>query len=290
MNLLYITFGSRIDIHYQANFSMLSFFKESQEIDSITVMTDAPAFYGHLAPRVRLIVIDDKTLTEWRGPYDFLWRIKLKALGLLAEQLGEKPIVYLDTDTFLFGPAAEFKNLLSTNALLHENEGTLPSLRTKTERRTWQQIQGKSFGGVTISAKHSMWNAGVVAIPGNRNAQAIALALVLCDAMCEAPIRRRLVEQLALSVALEETYSVVAAKNWVGHYWGNKAEWNDVIAEFFLNHFLTGSSFEHEIESIKSFDFYRIPLRKRRSRMHERWVRLADKLYPFRDVVHLKRS
>ena len=290
MNLLYITFGSRIEIHYQAHFSMLSFLKESQQIDSIAVITDAPAFYKRLAPHVRLIVIDDKTLTEWRGPYDFFWRIKLRAIGLLAEQLGEKPIVYLDTDTFLFGPAAEFKDLLSTNALMHENEGTLPSLKTKTERRMWQQIQSKSFGGVTISAKHSMWNAGVVAIPGNRNAQAIALALALCDAMCEQVVRRRLVEQLALSVALDETYSVVAAENWVGHYWGNKAEWNDVIAQFFLSHFLTGSSFEHQIESLKSFDFHRIPIRKRRSRMHERWVGLADKLYPFRDVVHLKQS
>ena len=59
MNLLYITFGSRIDIHYQANFSMLSFLKESEHIDSITVMTDAPAFYGRLAPHIRLTVIDD---------------------------------------------------------------------------------------------------------------------------------------------------------------------------------------------------------------------------------------
>lgn len=290
MNLLYITFGSRIDIHYQANFSMLSFLKEPQHIDSITVITDAPAFYGRLAPHVRLMVIDDKTLTEWRGPHDFLWRIKLKALGLLAEQLGETPIVYLDTDTFLFGQPAEFKNLLGSNALMHENEGTLPSLKTKTERRTWQQLQGKSFGGVTISARHRMWNAGVVAIPGNRNVQAIALALALCDAMCEEPVRRRLVEQLALSVALDETYSMVAAENWVGHYWGNKAEWNDAIAHFFLDHFLKGSSFEHEVESIKSFDFHSIPLRRRRSRMYARLVGLAGKLYPFRDVVHLKRS
>jgi hypothetical protein len=235
-------------------------------------------------------VVDDKTLTEWRGPHDFFWRIKIKALGLLAEQLGEKPIVYLDTDTFLFGPAVELKNHLSTNALMHANEGTLPSLKTKTERRTWQKVQGKSFGGVTISAKHTMWNAGVVAIPGHRNAQAIALALALCDAMCEQPVRRRLVEQLALSVALDETYSLVAAENWVGHYWGNKPEWNDAIVQFFLNHLLRGSSSDHEIESIKSFDFHSIPLLKRRSRMHERLVRLAGKLYPFRDVVHLKRS
>jgi len=290
MNLLYLTFGPQIEIHYQANFSILSFLKDSQQIDSITVMTDAPAFYRRLVPHVRLIVLDDKVLTDWRGPHDFLWRIKLRAIGLLVEQLGEKPIVYLDSDTFLFGSAAEFKDVLRTNALMHENEGTLPSLKTKTERRMWQQIQSKSFGGVTISSKHCMWNAGVVAIPGNRNAQTVALALTLCDAMCKEVVRRRLVEQLALSVALDEAYSLVAAQNWVAHYWGNKPEWNDVIARFCLGHFLKGSSFEQEIESIKSFDFHRIPLRKRRSRMHQRWVGLADKLYPFRDVVHLKRS
>ena len=288
MNLLYITFGPRLEIHHQAAFSMLSFLTQKDQIHSITLITDAPEFYGHVRDRIELIAITPDTLKEWRGPHDFFWRIKIKAMEHLALKLGEKPIVYLDTDTFLFGDGAAMARRLTTEAFMHENEGALGTLKTKTERRMSAQIVGKVFGGVTIGAGHAMWNAGVVAVPGTKNLKAIQLALSICDDMCAADVERRLVEQFALSVALAESYPLHAGAEFIGHYWGNKAGWNEVITKFFLENYLRKASDEKELEALRAFDFFSEPLRTRRSSAHARWVRMLDGLYPPKGVVYVK--
>lgn len=289
MNLLYITFGPRLEIHHQAAFSMLSFLTQKDHIHSITLITDAPEFYGHVRDHIKLITVTPDTLKEWRGPHDFFWRIKIKALEHLALQLGEKPMVYLDTDTFLFGDGGAMARRLTTEAFMHENEGALATLKTKTERRMSAQIVSKAFGGVTIRGDHAMWNAGVVAVPGTNNLKAIQLALSICDDMCAADVERRLVEQFALSVALAESYPLHAGADFIGHYWGNKAGWNEVITKFFLEHYLTNIPFEAEIEAMRAFDFFSVPVRTRRSSAHAGWTRMVDGLYPPKGVVYVKR-
>ena len=57
MNLLYITFGPRLEIHHQAAFSILSFLTHPAEVHSITLITDAPEFYGHVQAHINLIAI-----------------------------------------------------------------------------------------------------------------------------------------------------------------------------------------------------------------------------------------
>lgn len=288
MNLLYITFGPRLEIHHQAAFSMLSFLTQKEHIHSITLITDAPEFYGHVRDHIELIAVTPDTLKEWRGPHDFFWRIKIKALEHLALKLGEKPIVYLDTDTFLFGDGGVMAKRLTTEAFMHENEGALATLKTKTERRMSAQIVGKAFGGVTIRGDHAMWNAGVVAVPGANNLKAIQLALSTCDDMCAADVERRLVEQFALAVALAETYPLHAGAEFIGHYWGNKAGWNEVITKFFLENYLRNFSYEKELEALRTFDFFSEPLRTRRSSAHARWIRMLNGLYPPKGVVYVK--
>jgi hypothetical protein len=286
MNLLYITFGSHPEIYYQANFSVLSFLKEKQHIDSITIITDKLEFYKNLAEHINLIPITPETLIAWRGKHDFLWRIKIKALELLALQLGEIPIVYLDTDTFLMGDAEEFRKQLGDAACMNVNEGPISALKTKTERKMWKQIKDRTFGGITISKECAMWNAGVVAIPGQNNLKAISLALSICDDMCEQNVERRLVEQVALSVALAEFYILKPSDIWIGHYWGNKPGWNNAITKFFIDNHLQGLSLEEEIEIIKTFDFFSLPLFTKRSRMHARWIKWIDKLFTPKKIIY----
>jgi hypothetical protein len=290
MNLLYITFGPRLEIHHQAAFSMLSFLAQKDHVNSITLITDAPEFYGHVRDHIELIAITPDTLKEWRGPHDFFWRIKIKALEHLALKLGEKPIVYLDTDTFLFGDGAVMARRLASQAFMHENEGELATLKTKTERRMSAQIVGKAFGGVTIRGNHAMWNAGVVAVPGAHNLKTIHMALSICDDMCAADVERRLVEQFALSVALAENYSLHAGAEFIGHYWGNKAGWNEVITKFFLENYLRNSPLEKELEALRAFDVFSEPVRTRRSSVHARWIRMVNEFYPPKGVVYVKQQ
>jgi hypothetical protein len=62
INLLYLTFGENIENHYQANFSILSFLKESQKINSITVITDRPMFYNRYKEKVDVIEVNEQRL------------------------------------------------------------------------------------------------------------------------------------------------------------------------------------------------------------------------------------
>ena len=42
MQLLYLVFGTNIQNHFQAHFSILTFLRQGQDELTITVMTDAP--------------------------------------------------------------------------------------------------------------------------------------------------------------------------------------------------------------------------------------------------------
>jgi hypothetical protein len=171
---------------------------------------------------------------------------------------------------------------------MHENEGRLSTLATKTERLMWKQVDGKTFGGVTITSSHSMWNAGVVILPREKKSLAVNLALSVCDDMCKAGVTRRLIEQFALSIALNETYGLEPASEWIGHYWGNKAEWNTAIGSFFTASHLRNVSVQQETAYIRTFDFLSLPVQKRRSSVYFKLLKLAGNLYPVREAKYIK--
>ncbi len=144
MHLLYLVFGPNIQNHFHAHFSVLTFLRQGQAALKITVMTDTPAYYRHLGAAVAVQALDQDMLREWQGEFKFFWRIKIKALELAARQAPELPLLYLDSDTLLYGPLATLRQELATgHALMHEPEGRLAALPSKTERRMWQQVQGQ---------------------------------------------------------------------------------------------------------------------------------------------------
>src|SRR4051794_18816673 len=101
MNLLYLTFGDNISNHIQAHFSIWTFLTQRNNINTISVITDYPTFYNSLKDYISIIQIDEETLIQWKGKYDFFWRIKIKAIEMLCNQYNNEPVVYLDSDTFL---------------------------------------------------------------------------------------------------------------------------------------------------------------------------------------------
>ena len=191
MNLLFLTFGDNIKNHYQANFSILSFLKEKASITGIYVFTDHPQYYAHYQDYVQVVTITEEKLQEWQGPHDFFWRIKIKAIEQLVLQHPDAPLVYLDSDTFLYEDISGLRDILASGeALMHVQEGKLSQLKSKTEQKMWSQVKALRFRNTEIGEKHAMWNAGVVAIPAARNKEAIALALHLCDSMLSPKVRK----------------------------------------------------------------------------------------------------
>ena len=289
MQLLYLVFGDKVQNHFQANFSILSFLRQGQSLlTGITVVTDAPDFYRHLGDAVTLEVIDARTLTEWQGEHGFFWRAKIKALEHVARRQPHVPLLYLDTDTFLYGSLPALSQALAAGtAFMHEIEGPLATLASKTERRMWQQVKGRPFGGITLHERHLMWNAGVVGIPATRNLEAIALALRICDDLCAQQVTPRLIEQFALAVALAETYPMQEARPYIGHYWSTKEEWNASIGTFLLESHLKQRSVAAELAALESFDYEQLPIKKITRNTQHRLNKLVGRLLPPREVAFI---
>ena len=288
MHLLYITFGKDIANHIQAAFSICSFLTQPGEPASVNVITDEPSFYKHFGARLNVIAVDAGQLDEWKGPHHFLWRIKIKAIAAICDRYTGEPVVYLDTDTFLYRPAHHLQAMLKNgHALMHENEGPLSGASSKTEKKMWAQVKNGQFGNKKISEADAMWNAGIVATPNTQQTADIQLALQICDEMCAAGVTKRLIEQFALSVALQRSYGLLPASENIAHYWSNKESWNTAIAKFFMESYLQNLSLAQTIDAIKEMDFSAIPVVKKTTNTNKRLQKKIDSIFPARDVFFI---
>lgn len=291
MNLLYLTFGNNTSVHLQAAFSIYSFLGKEKQINSITIITDSPTFYTHFAQHVNIICISKEELKEWEGPHHFFWRAKIKAIEKLCHLYPNEPIVYLDTDTFLYKDIAGIKNRLANNkALMHTNEGYLSTKNSKTEKKMWRQITNKKFGAILMQKSDCMWNAGVVATPNTTNGADLVLALNICDEMCAAGVSKRLIEQYALSLALEKIYGLEAAEDFIAHYWSTKQIWNVKISDFFLKAYFAQWNDTTIIEEMGLIDKTKIPVSEKVKNTGIRLKALVDKLFPNKKLIYLKKN
>lgn len=288
MNLLYLTFGNDPAIHVQAAFSIYSFLAQPQTINSVNIITDTPAFYKHLLPHVNIMIVTEKELSEWKGKYQFFWRIKIIAIQKICQLYSGQPVVYLDTDTFLFADVLALqRSLQKGHAFMHENEGVLSGKKTKTEKKMWLQIADKKFGNIWMQPEDCMWNAGVIAIPNTADGNDCQLALAICDEMCAAGITKRLIEQYSLSLALQNTYGLVPAKDVIAHYWSAKEMWNKRLNDFFMQAYFGQWNFEKIIKEIQLFDASNLPVFQRVKNTNLRLKRMVDSIFPNKNPEYL---
>lgn len=286
MNLVYITFGNNTQNHLQAAFSIYSFLAYPG-VSTVNVITDRPAYYKHLGDRVRVLELDEAEVKDWSGPYHFKWRIKIKGIEKIALLYPGSPVVYLDTDTFLYKDLSVLEeSLRQGRALMHEVEDLLSAGNTKTKKRMWQELQGKTVAGVAMQATDLMWNAGVVAFPNDKGGEEVRLMVALCDEMLGMVSRNALVEQYACSLSLTHVYGLVPAEGMIGHYWSNKGEWGKAISEFFHAAYFHGYTPEEIMATIRTFPFDSIPVVKKQKSTKDRLYRLVDKLFPPRQVKY----
>lgn len=290
MNLLYITFGNNAAIHFQAAFSIYSFLGYKESISNIHIITDAPDYYNHLQEFVKITVVSEETLQEWKGPHDFFWRIKIKAIEQIAKEYTGQPIIYLDTDTCLYENLdCILQALNQEKAVMYKDEGLLSQASSKTEKLMWRQIKEATFAGILMHGTH-MWNAGVVGIPNTKNGFECELALRICDEMCAQNVTRRLVEQLALSIALNHVYGLFPATGSIAHYWSTKDEWNQTISNFFAAIYCKGLNTQEIISLIHQFDFSSIPIQKKVSKTAERLNNLVNKVFKETRIQHISKN
>ena len=252
MIIVYFIVGGSEVLHMQVGFSLRTVLTQLSDDDIIYVVTQTPLLYANL-PKVVPILIDEEKIKEWRGTHDFFWRIKIAILRQIAKDNPRKDIMYLDGDTFLYGNFQDVKNALHDGyGLMHKDEGC-PAYMKQKSLMMWNTVADKTYGKITIGTQHHMWNAGVVAMPGQLSEEITELALEICDGMLNDGAEPVVVEQYALSIALNECCRhMMEARKWIGHYWHYKYHWSKYVAGFFVKSYRMGYSLDKELEIIKN--------------------------------------
>jgi lipopolysaccharide biosynthesis glycosyltransferase len=285
MTIAFLVFGKDILNFQQAIFSILTILPKMDKNERIVVITDVPEYFKMLGDKITVLEVDEKIFENWKGEYNFFWRIKIMALQMIADKWKNDHVLYLDSDTFLFGNLEGIRlNLNSGINMMHTNEGKLSELASKTERTMWKQLKGRTYGNITIDNNTCMWNAGVVAIAG-ANRDKLDLALTICDEMCKENVTPRLIEQLALSLAMNEPMDLLAAENEIGHYWGNKKTWNKIINKLLLINLMRSLTLEHLIDEVKEIKFDKTPIRVKTSSTKLKLEKKLSKIFP--DKMHM---
>ncbi len=280
MNIFYMIFGEKLVHHMQAYLSIRTFQKQLGSDDHIFVMTTHPEYYKNSG--VEAIPITDEKIVEWKGEKDFFWRVKIKAIEYMSVHYPDDHLMYLDTDTFLYGSLNALKERLNKGCgMMHLNEGHPSTMKTKT-LRMWKQIGGHTYGGISLGQHHSMYNAGVVAIPKSKLADVSNLALTICDGMLADNAERIVIEQYSLSIALYEKTNMKVAEDLIGHYWGNKADWEQLVSDLMCKAYMKNQTVEEELAGLDIELLKQTPIYVDRSSRYGQLCRLADKLFPIR--------
>lgn len=288
MNILYFVFGNNIEHYQQIYFSIYTALKNKAIDDKVIVIAENSSYFNYLKDEIEIIDINQQIVQEWEGPHHFFWRAKVKALELIATKYPDKHIMYLDGDTFIFKNLDAIKQALDQGQnFMHLNEGKLCELKTKTERTMWRQMKHKTFAGISIDEKTCMWNAGLIAI-SKKHLGAIDLALQLTDEMCAAGVTRRLIEQFSFGVATNHYTSLKAADEWVGHYWGNKPQWNEVITSFIKKCYMQNLTLEQSLEAIDQLPLKDYPVAVRNSSTQRKLKKFIDSFYKDKKAMYSK--
>jgi len=281
MNIVYLVFGKELLNHKQAVFSILTLFPQEDIFEKIIVITDFPEYYKHLInPKLVIEKIDSDILKDWKGINNYIFRTKIKALELVANKWSANSLLYLDSDTFVFNKLNVIKHQLDQGGnIMHVNEGTLCNTKSKTKRSIWNQLRGNNYQGILIDERATMWNAGVIGISKFAMKKELQQVLNLCDNLCDEPIKLRLLEQLSFSLVLNKDFKLIPANNIIGHYWGNKLEWNSLINDFFIKSYLTKETLVEEVDRVKKMNLKETPVFVKTSSTSVRLKNIIDKLF-----------
>jgi hypothetical protein len=221
---LTMTFGDGDEHYAQAHLAALSLLAWAPEPRELCFATDRPQRFAWLkgAPGVTITALDEATLKRWKGTSGFFWRIKLECIR--AHLVPGAALAYVDSDTIARRDLAPLVAKLAQGAtMMHEAEQPLAASRRRGDRALWKATGGRSFGGLTVDERATMWNAGVAAVGPNDHAL-VDRAIACCDELCAAVGNHSLNEQFSLSLALASGGKLEPARPWIDHYWGNKPD------------------------------------------------------------------
>ncbi|WP_410877615.1 hypothetical protein [Myroides sp. DW712] len=280
MNIIYLVFGQDISYYQQVFFSIYTALINKSEADRIIVVAENPSYFKQIEHLITIIPLDAQRVEEWKGGYGYFWRLKIKALEHIAKEYPNEDILYLDGDTFIYKPLHVLKAELDQGFnIMHVNEGPLPTLKTKSEKKMWSSLRNKKFANILVDEQTCMWNSGVIGI-STQHFATIELALQVCDAMCVAQIAYFTKEQLAFGIAGSQITTIKPSDHVVGHYWANKDQWNEVISVWMKKSLMRNYSIEEMKEEVKNIPFEKIPYYYKHSNTYKRLSKRLKHMFP----------
>lgn len=221
-----LVYGEGEAIYRQAWMLFVSLLAYAGGDAELVALTDRPDRFAWFGGAVRTERFTSDQLNAWRRSSTG-WRHKLEAERSVMPADGA--LVLLDGDIVAVQPLKPFADELHAGAVfLHKQEYVIGDSRRRGNRRMWESLRDRSFGGWQILPTDTMWNAGVVALR-TEDAFLISDALAMHDAIAAAGSNHLFLEQLATSVVFARTKRLRPAAPFFAHYWGNKGGWDAEI-------------------------------------------------------------
>ena len=237
-SLIYLAYGS-VDLHAEAVYSLLSYYKVARQAVQVLIYTDAAAAFEQVLGaqfEVRYPTVTPAEWQSWRGSSNKVYLLKIGVLSHAAQHYPGN-LLFVDTDTiWQADPAPLFAQIGAGQAVMHVSEGRLVSGNTLS-RKVYQQLKGQPFTvgerKYTVDETTVLYNSGVIGLASaatGRLPEVVALADQLYNAY-----NKHMMEQLAFSLWFEADKAVVEAASYVLHYWNLKAA-RPWLTQVFLNY------------------------------------------------------
>jgi len=196
----------------------------------VHLYVDDPAPFRGVEGRCELQVMTPERIRDWRGPCDFVHRLKPLMIQDLARAHPADPFLYLDADTFFVAPVEQvFARIGPGRGVMHLQEYPVATTETGQIQRFRKAMRKRRFEGAPVDLDGFMWNAGAVGIDPAQ--YGILERWIRFIDEIYPHYEKGLVEQYSISLLLQRAAAVAPCDDLVFHYWYQKDEYVAAIRE-----------------------------------------------------------
>ena len=218
-HLVYLSHSST-DIHLETIYSIYSYWNANPADVNIILYTDNQRFFEpYLNPLiVSYEVIDEKMLATYKGPQDFIHRVKICIL-LDALEKYKGSFFFFDSDTyFTRSIESDFAKVEEGVLYMHMYEKNLDrSLVYGPLLNRTVTINGQEK---RLDKTVEVWNAGALGLTNSAHSL-VQQALRMTDDLLQV-YNKHIIEQLAFSYVFQKNSKLNAISDSVFHYWNLK--------------------------------------------------------------------
>ncbi len=212
----------RDDVRAQALYAVWSALAWSEGLPiDVHVYSDDAAPFAPLGDRALVRLLAPEEIRAWRGPHDFVHRLKAEMMREMARRFPDGKLLYVDADVAFLAPsAAVFDRIGPRRGVLHVREFDVATHATPQLRRFRRKMRRVTFRGHPVNLDHGMWNAGVVGLDASHFPLVDEWLAMVDEVYPQWPYWIH--EQWAISQLLERDGTVSAADDVILHYWAQK--------------------------------------------------------------------